>query len=50
MPEQDSDLQQLQMSVVEFLMAVIAAPDDENVARSADEAIRELDLWMTDSR
>ncbi|MFE9775063.1 hypothetical protein ACFYOV_25995 [Streptomyces sp. NPDC005931] len=33
----------LQHAVVEQLMAVIGAPDDQDVARTADEAVRALD-------
>jgi len=43
MSQQVSELQQ---SLVELLMAVIAAPDDEDVARRADEAVRELDARL----
>ncbi len=43
MSQQTSDLQQ---SMVELFMAVIAAPDDEEVARRANEAVRELDARL----
>ncbi|ALO99017.1 MULTISPECIES: hypothetical protein [Streptomyces] len=38
----------LRTSVVEFLMAVIGAPDDEEIARNADEAVRLLDARLAE--
>ncbi|MDT0438276.1 MULTISPECIES: hypothetical protein [Streptomyces] len=37
----------LQHSMVEKLMAIIGAPDDEDVARSAAEVVRALDARLT---
>ena len=39
----------LQHAVVEQLMAVIGAPDDEDVARAADEAVRALDDRLSET-
>jgi hypothetical protein len=39
----------LQHTVVEQLMAVIGAPDDEDVARAADEAVRALDDRLSET-
>ncbi|WP_399929038.1 hypothetical protein [Streptomyces kanamyceticus] len=36
----------LQHAMVEQLMAVIAAPDDEDVARAADAVVRDLDALL----
>lgn len=36
----------LQHAMVEQLMAVIGAPDDQDVARAADEVVRALDDRM----
>lgn len=38
--------EELQHTVVEQLMAVIAAPDDEEVALRADAAVRALDARL----
>jgi len=39
---------ELRHSMVEFLMAVIGAPDDEEIARNADEAVRLLDARLAE--
>ncbi|WP_199830259.1 hypothetical protein [Streptomyces viridochromogenes] len=39
---------ELRHSMVEFLMAVIGAPDDEEIARNADEVVRLLDARLTE--
>ncbi|MBM7170563.1 hypothetical protein JQK87_19645 [Streptomyces sp. G44] len=36
----------LKHTMVEQLMAVIAAPDDEDVARAADTVVRDLDALL----
>ncbi|WP_219686529.1 hypothetical protein [Streptomyces anatolicus] len=36
----------LKHAMVEQLMGVIAAPDDEDVARAADAVVRELDALL----
>ncbi|KOV78605.1 hypothetical protein ADL01_14855 [Streptomyces sp. NRRL WC-3618] len=41
---------ELRHSVVEFLMAVIGAPDDEEIARTADDAVRVLDARLSEER
>ncbi|WP_055527607.1 hypothetical protein [Streptomyces graminilatus] len=38
---------ELRHSMVEFLMAVIGAPDDEEIARNADDVVRILDARLT---
>ncbi|MFJ5997457.1 hypothetical protein [Streptomyces sp. NPDC092370] len=42
-PEPTVETEVLQHTVVEQLMAVIGAPDDQDVARAADNAVRALD-------
>ncbi|MEU3355403.1 hypothetical protein [Streptomyces sp. NPDC037389] len=39
-------VESLQNSLVEFLMAIIGAPDDETLARDADAAVRALDARL----
>jgi hypothetical protein len=39
--------EELQHAMVEQLMAVIGAPDDESVAEAADAVVRALDERMT---
>lgn len=39
----------LQHAMVEQLMAVIGAPDDEDVARAADDVVRALDIRLRQS-
>ncbi|MFC9429553.1 hypothetical protein [Streptomyces sp. NPDC056987] len=39
----------LQHAMVEKLMAIIGAPDDKDVARSADEVVRALDARLADA-
>ncbi|MEU9670776.1 hypothetical protein AB0E25_35425 [Streptomyces bobili] len=39
---------ELRHSMVEFLMAVIGAPDDEEIARDADEVVRLLDARLAE--
>ena len=39
----------LQHAMVEQLMAVIGAPDDEDVARAADDVVRALDIRMRET-
>ncbi len=34
---------ELRQSMVEFLMAVIGSPDDEEIARTSDDLVRTLD-------
>ncbi|WP_327256258.1 hypothetical protein [Streptomyces sp. NBC_01244] len=43
---QKSQTQALQESLVAFLMEVIGAPDDEEIARNAAQVVRELDVRM----
>ncbi|KOG64529.1 hypothetical protein ADK76_08760 [Streptomyces griseoflavus] len=44
--QEDKSLESLQNSLVEFLMAIIGAPDDETLARDADAAVRALDARL----
>lgn len=44
---QKSQTQALQESLVTFLMEIIGAPDDEEIARNAAQVVRELDVRMT---
>ncbi|MGY1502758.1 hypothetical protein ACW4TU_40310 [Streptomyces sp. QTS52] len=39
----------LQHAMVEQLMAVIGAPDDEDVARAADDVVRALDVRLREA-
>ncbi|MHC5907930.1 hypothetical protein ACVNF4_29175 [Streptomyces sp. S6] len=39
---------ELRHSMVEYLMAVIGAPDDEEIARNADQAVRLLDARLAE--
>ncbi|MCX4782637.1 hypothetical protein [Streptomyces sp. NBC_01264] len=41
-----SQTQALQESLVTFLMEIIGAPDDEEIARNAAQVVRELDVRM----
>ncbi|GKQ35345.1 hypothetical protein [Streptomyces sp. A012304] len=49
-PQTNSSTDALRHSVVEFLMAVIGAPDDEEIARHADAAVRALDARLIEER
>jgi hypothetical protein len=45
-----SPTQALQESLVQFLMEIIGAPDDEEIARNAAQVVRDLDVRMTAER
>ncbi|MEU1089951.1 hypothetical protein ACFYPN_07915 [Streptomyces sp. NPDC005576] len=38
----------LRHSMVELLMGIIGSPDDEELARTADQAVRDLDRRLAD--
>ncbi|MFF5569116.1 hypothetical protein ACFY7Z_30890 [Streptomyces sp. NPDC012623] len=40
----------LQHAMLDKLMAIIGAPDDEDVARAADEVVRALDARLAEPR
>ncbi|MCH0540966.1 hypothetical protein I3F58_15585 [Streptomyces sp. MUM 203J] len=45
-PQENDETGALQQAMVEQLMAIIGAPDDEDIARTADEVVRALDDRM----
>lgn len=46
MTDQQPSAAELQQAVVGSLMAVIAAPDESDVARQAQEALSALENWL----
>ncbi|MEU1484184.1 hypothetical protein [Streptomyces sp. NPDC005752] len=40
----------LQQAMVGQLMAIIGAPDDQDVARAADDIVQELDVRLREAR